>query len=609
MCGIFGCVGVKNPVKAAIAGLKRLEYRGYDSAGLATFEKGKIVTLKRVGKISVLEKALEEQQVVGDELALAHTRWATHGQPTEKNAHPHMDGKKTLALVHNGIIENHDALRKSLANKNIQYVSDTDTEVLAHLISTLYEGNLLEAIQRALPLMEGSFAVGLVHESDPHSIIAFAKDAPLAIGIGEGCCYLSSDPNAFPAEVKRVLFLSKGEIAKLGVGKLELYDMDLVPIKKEMMELENNSQESSKGDYAHYTLKEIDEQPMTIRKALYNRTLIDWGTVKLEGLNLSVHELLAVERVLILGCGTSYNAGTIGSNMIEELARIPSQTEIASEFRYSNPIVLPGTLVIAISQSGETADTVAAVRELKAKGAQVVAICNVQGSTLAREANGTLFLHAGPEIGVCSTKAFTSQVVVLALFALMMGRMRNISKEEGQYFIEHLLKLPQDVEAVLEKKGEIQALAKKYAHYKNFFYLGRRYMYPISMEGALKLKEISYINANGYAAGEMKHGPIALINADCPTVAFTTNKKTFGKMLSNLREVKARDGKVIAVASVPKSELVDVADDVIEIPDTIDPLITIPAAVAAQLFAYYVAVERKLEIDQPRNLAKSVTVE
>ncbi len=609
MCGIFGCVGVKKPVAVAIKGLERLEYRGYDSAGITTFQKGKIVTLKRVGKISVLEKALEEKKLEGENVALAHTRWATHGQPTEKNAHPHMDTKGTLALVHNGIIENHDILRKALADKNIQYVSDTDTEVLAHLIANLYDGDILEAVQRALPLIEGSYAVGLLHESDPHSIVAFAKDAPLAIGVGEGCCYLSSDPNAFPEEVKRVLFLSKGEIARLGPGKLELYDIDLVPLKKEMMVLENTTQASSKGDYTHYTLKEIDEQPMTIRKALYNRTLLDWGTVKLEGINLSVHELLAVERVLILGCGTSYNAGMIGSAMIEELARIPSQTEIASEYRYSNPIVQSGTLVIAISQSGETADTVAAVRELKAKGAPVVAICNVHGSTLAREANGNLFLNAGPEIGVCSTKAFTSQVVVLALFALMMGRMRNISREEGQEFLEHLIRLPQDVEAVLEKRGEIQALAKKYAHYDNFFFLGRRYMYPISMEGALKLKEISYINANGYPAGEMKHGPIALINPECPTVAFTTNKKTFGKMISNLREVKARNGKVIAIASVPKEELIDVADDVIIIPDTIDPLATIPAAVAAQLFAYYVALERKQEIDQPRNLAKSVTVE
>jgi len=609
MCGIFGRVGGKELVASVTAGLKRLEYRGYDSAGVATFQKGKIVTVKRVGKISVLEEALKERGIEGESAAIAHTRWATHGQPSEKNAHPHTDMKGTLALVHNGILENHDALRKSLADKQIKYVSDTDTEVLAHLISTLYDGNLLTAVQRALPLLEGSFAVGILHESDPHSIVAFAKDAPLAIGVAKGASYLSSDPNAFPAEVKKILFLDKGEIVKLGDGTFELYNADLVPIEKEMMLLENNVQEVSKGEYTHYTLKEIDEQPMTIRKALYNRTLIDLGTAEFEGINLPVHELLAVEQVLILGCGTSYNAGMIGSTMIEELARIPSQTEIASEYRYSNPIVRPGTLVIAISQSGETADTVAAVRELKAKGASVIAICNVPGSTITREADGTLYLNAGPEIGVCSTKAFTSQVTVLALFALMMGRMRNTSREEGQEFLEHLLRLPGDVEKVLEKKEEIRRLAEKYAKYDNFFYLGRRYMYPISMEGALKLKEISYINANGYPAGEIKHGPIALINGECPTVAFTSNKKTFGKILSNLREIKARDGKVIAIGSAPKEELIDVVDDLISIPENIDPLVTIPAAVVGQLFAYYVALARKREIDQPRNLAKSVTVE
>ena len=545
----------------------------------------------------------------GNKLALAHTRWATHGKPTKENAHPHLDEKNTLALVHNGIIENHEVLRRDLKAKGVKFLSDTDSEVIAHLIAKDFEEDLLGAVQRSLPLLEGSFAIGVIHEKEPNTIIAFCKDAPLAVGMNEGVTYLSSDPNAFPSEVKNVVFLSNGEIARLQAGVLELFDGDLTPIQRESLIIERHDQVFSKGDYEHYTLKEIDEQPMAIRNALFNRTHYDFGTATLEGLNLSIHELLEVERVLILGCGTSYHAGIIGAMMIEELARVPTQIEIASEYRYSNPIVLPGTLVIAISQSGETADTVAAVRELKTKGAPVLWIGNVQGSTLAREADGALFLRAGPEIGVCSTKAFTNQVVVLSLFALMMGRMRHLSRDEGKAFLDCLMRLPDEVQTILDRKGDIAKLAKKYAKYDNFFFLGRRYMYPVSLEAALKLKEISYINANGYPAGELKHGPIALINESCPTVAFTTNQTTFPKMKSNLQEVKARHGLVLAVSSVDHRALDGVADDLIQVPQTIDPLASVLASVAGQLLAYYIALERGANIDQPRNLAKAVTVE
>ena len=515
-----------------------------------------------MGKISSLEEAAEKEGMKGEKVALAHTRWATHGKPTRENAHPHLDEKRTLALVHNGIIENHEILRKGLKEKGVKFLSDTDSEVLAHLIALDFEEDLLGAVQRSSPVLEGSFAIGIIHEKEPDTIVAFCKDAPLAVGIADGNTYLSSDPNAFPSEVKNVFFLSSGEIARLKPGVLELFDGDLIPIQRETSYIERNEQESSKGDYEHYTLKEIDEQPMAIRNALFNRTHYDFGTATLEGINLSIHELLSVERVLILGCGTSYHAGMIGAMMIEEFARVPTQVEIASEYRYSNPIVLPGTLVIAMSQSGETADTVAAVRELKTKGAPILWIGNVQGSTLSREADGALFLRAGPEIGVCSTKAFTNQVVLLSLFALMMGRMRHLSRDEGKALLDCLIKLPDEVQAILDKKGDIAKLAKKYAKYENFFFLGRRYMYPVSLEAALKLKEISYINANGYPAGQLKHGPIALINESCPTVAFTTNQTTFSKMKSNLQEVKARHGMILAISAVDPAALDGVADDV-----------------------------------------------
>lgn len=611
MCGIFAYIGNKNGNKLLIDALKKLEYRGYDSAGMAGIYHGEIICHKVVGKVELLEKELEKE---GKTLSpvISHTRWATHGKPSVINAHPHLDAANTLALVHNGIIENHEVLRGMLKKEGVQFKSDTDTEVIAHLVAKFYKGDLLKAVQEAISMLEGAFAIALIHKDHPDQMIAIAHECPLVIGIGHNEGFISSDSRTFLNYTRDVIYLSNREIAVVQTDKVQIYDSSRTPITKQREQLDKDSDDFTsfhKGEFEHYTLKEIHEQPNTIRNALLSRFMDDYGTAVFEGFDFDVHELLSVQRIILIGCGTSYHACVLGTYLLEDMARIPSQAEISSEFRYKNPIVPPGSFVIAISQSGETADTVAALRELKAKGAKVLGLCNVHGSTIAREADGCLFLKAGPEIGVCSTKAFTSQVVVLALFSLLMARMRHMNKQDGQIFLQALKLLPTQVEEVLRRSTEIEAIAKKYAKYENFFYIGRRYMYPTCMEGALKLKEISYINANGYPAGEMKHGPIALINEDCPTVALCGNKMTFSKLVSNLMEVKARNGKVIAVAEQGQEGLEDIVDEIIEVPQTIDELAPITAAVATQLLAYYIAKERGANIDQPRNLAKSVTVE
>jgi glucosamine--fructose-6-phosphate aminotransferase (isomerizing) len=607
MCGIFGYVGKKEPIKVVLEGLKRLEYRGYDSAGIAGIKDGKIGYAKEVGKVSILEEEVKRKDLQLD-LAIAQTRWATHGKVTRINAHPHLDQEQSLAVVHNGIIENHEVLRKQLKSQGYVFLSDTDTEVIAHLISSFYEGDILKAVQKAVLQLKGAYAVALVHKDFPDQIIAIAHECPLVIGIGNNEAFISSDPNAFAFYTRQAIYLSNSEIAVIKADSQQIYNAE-EEITKESQLLEGKLEEISKGSFEHYTLKEIYEQPQAIRNALLARFLPEYGTAIFEELNISTGDLLNIERIIILACGTSWHAGYVGSYMLEDLARIPTQVEISSEFRYKNPIVPPNTLFIAISQSGETADTIAAVREVKAKGGRVLALCNGHGSTLAREADCTIFLKAGAEIGVASTKAFTSQVIVLALFTLQMARMRHMSKQEGQEFLTALVKLPDQVETVLDNSILIQGLAKNYAKYKDFFFIGRRYMFPTSLEAALKLKEISYINANGYPAGEIKHGPIALINEDCPTVALCANRQTFDKLESNLMEIKARNGKIIAIAEEGQEEIVKIADDVIYVPITIDPLASIPTTVVSQLLAYYIAKERGADIDQPRNLAKSVTVE
>ncbi len=608
MCGIFGYVGGKRAENVVIEGLKKLEYRGYDSAGIAGVKDGKLFFCKEEGKIPKLEAELKGLHF-DLRTAIGHTRWATHGKPSKINAHPQFDQAHTLAIVHNGIIENYETLKQELLAQGSVFESQTDTEVVAHLIASLYKGDLMSAVRSAVSRLSGSYAIALVHRDYPNQIIAIAHKSPLALGIGHQEMFLSSDSHAFAAYTSDVIFLNNNEIALVRPGHIEIFDQSHQMIEKEKEKIEVRETEVSKGDFEHFTLKEIFEQPTVLEFALKGRLDEEYGSVHFEELNSAVDEIANAKRILILGCGSSWNAGCLGAYMFEEIARISAQVEISSEFRYKNPIVAEGTLAIAISQSGETADTLAAVRELKAKHAKVISLCNVHGSSLARESDSTLFLRAGKEMGVCSTKGFTNQVVLLFLLAVLIGRKGNLSRLEGQELLKALKKLPSQIEEVLALSSQIQKIAKEYAKYESFFYVGRRYMYPTSLEAALKLKEISYINANGYPAGEMKHGPIALINELCPTVALCADKATFAKIVSNIMEIRARGGKVIAVTDQEKGSLEKIANDVIVVPHVIDELSAIPTTVAMQLFAYFVALERGAEIDQPRNLAKSVTVE
>lgn len=613
MCGIFGYIGTRNSFKAAkacIEGLKHLEYRGYDSAGIAGIHSGEILSLKETGKLRNLETALD-QKIFSLDAAIAHTRWATHGKPSKENAHPHFDQDLSVAVVHNGIVENHLALRDMLQQKGVRFHSDTDTEVIAQLIAHFYKGDLLSAVNQTLSLMTGFWGIAVIHKEHPDQIIAAARENPLAIGIHPARyeSVISSDANAFPVQDLDVLFLRNDEIAIVTSKGVDVYDRTTSRIDKQTEKLGLETRTISKNGFEHFMLKEIFEQPQTIQQAVHNRMIEDFGTAEFESFELSSKELLSVKRILILACGTSWHAGCIAASLLEDRARIPTQAEIASEFRYKNPIVSEDTLVIAISQSGETLDTIAAVREVKSKGAKVLGICNVRNSTLTREADACIYLRAGPEISVCSTKAFTGQLVVLSLFALQMARLRHMSKEEGQAFLKELGQLPEKVQEVLSQKDAIALLAKKYARHENFFFLGRHYMFAASLEGALKLKEISYLNAMGYPAGEMKHGPIALINPDLVVIGLCGNRRTYDKMLSNLMEVKARGGPIIAFAPRNAPDIDAIATDVLYLPQIADELAAIPYGVASQLFAYYIAKERGTDIDQPRNLAKSVTVE
>lgn len=608
MCGIFGYAGKKDALKTVLKGLKTLEYRGYDSAGLAGIKGNSLIFWKEVGKVSELEKEIEANPADLD-IAIAQTRWATHGGVTKANAHPHLDNTKTIALVHNGIIENYADIKAHLIKEGFVFYSETDTEVIVNLIAKYNQGDILKAVQKALPELKGAFAFVLVHLDDPNQMIAVANDAPLVIGVGNQEAFVSSDYHAFASHTRQVIYLSDGEIAIIRSDSQKIINANGKAIEKTILSLNESSQEGSKGDYEHYTLKEIFEQPQTFRNALIGRTAEEYGTAVFGDLNIDDQVFSKIKRILILGCGTSYHAGLIGSYLFEEIAHLPVQVEISSEYRYKNPAIQPDTLVIAISQSGETADTLAAMRELKTKGALILVICNVYGSSMTREADGCIYLRAGPEIGVCSTKAFTSQLAILSLLALKLARMHHMTRDEGCQYLEALDHISDQLKEVLGKKEEIKKIAHAFSFSENCFFIGRNYMYPTALEGALKLKEISYINANGYPAGEMKHGPIALINAECPTVALCQNKATYSKILSNIMEVKARNGKILAVAETGSKGLEDIADYIIWIPKTIDPLAPILSTVVTQLLAYYVALERKADIDQPRNLAKSVTVE
>lgn len=607
MCGIFGYVGAQNGVPIVLDGLQKIEYRGYDSSGIAIISKNKTIhCVRAVGKVSELEKRIEKNE---GSCVVAHTRWATHGEVTLQNTHPISDHTESLAVVHNGIIENFATLKAELKASGIQFRTDTDTEVLSNLISKSYKGNLLDAVTKALKSIQGAWAIAVVHKDHPNECIVAKNSCPLVVGLGSSETYVASDPNALVSRTRKVHFLHDGEIARLTPTTVEFFDVNNMPVSKEAETLLYSVEDAVKGSYEHYTLKEIFEQPTTIRNAMDSRFVFETGHVVFEELAGKLSEILAAKRVVIVACGTSYHAGLVASYILEEMARIPTSVEISSEYRYKNPIVEDGTLAIAISQSGETADTLAAVKELKSKGAQVIGLCNVQGSTLTRVADATILLRAGPEIGVCSTKAFTSQLTVLTLFAIMLARHKHLTAHDAQKFFRALEVLPDQVSEVLHQQGLIRSIAEKYRGINDFFFIGRKYMYPSSLEGALKLKEIAYVNANGYAAGEIKHGPIALLSENCPTIALACDSMTYEKMVSNITEVKARKSPVFAVIDHKDPHLFELVDDVVIIPKTTDELSPIVTTVVCQLFAYYSASLRGADIDKPKNLAKSVTVE
>ena len=610
MCGIYAYIGYEKSCLECIRGLKKLEYRGYDSAGIAGFYKGSLKAVKAAGKLHNLEEKLLSS-TYNFSLAISHTRWATHGKPNENNAHPHFDEKQHLAVVHNGIIENHAALRYEMVQQGIRFSSETDTEVIAQLIALAPGGDIIQKVSYALSKLRGSMAVALLHKDYPDTVIAFSRECPLIIALEpiSGQAMLASDSNALPAMDLDITYLGHDEIALIKKGEVLFFDEDGKPLHKRQERLVHDAHLISKQGFDHFMLKEIFEQPDTIRAAFRGRLNEENAAVEFEGLNLTPTDFLNIKRVLILGCGTSYHAGCIAAHLLEEYARLPAQPAIASEFRYQNPIMSPDTLVIAISQSGETADTIAAVREARAKGAKVLAICNIKDSLLTREADSTIYLKAGPEISVCSTKAFTSQLTVLALFGLYMARLRHVGRDDGKRFIQEVYQLPQLVLSILEKAPILQELAIKYVRYNHFFYMGRQAMFYTALEGALKLKELSYIEASGYPAGEMKHGPIALLDENLPVIAFACNRQTHDKLLSNLQECKARGSPLIVFAFEGDNESASLANDIFYIPFISDALSAIPVSVASQLFAYYTALARGTDIDQPRNLAKSVTVE
>ena len=608
MCGIVGYVGNRIATPMLLEGLKRLEYRGYDSAGVAIMNGKGVETRRAAGKIARLEAVIANDPPLGT-MGIAHTRWATHGPPTEKNAHPHASQNGKIAVVHNGIIENATALKAKLEARGYVFKSDTDTEVLAHLIEVAYAGNLEAAVIEALRQCDGTYGLAAITSDEKDKIVAARKGSPLLIGVGEGEYFIASDASAVLAHTRNVVYLDDGDIAVVTRDGYKVLDLDSAIRDKPVMRIDWDLQQIERGGYPHFMLKEIFEQPTTVENTMRGRLILEEGFSKLGGLNISKEDLLKIDNIIITACGTSWHSALIGEMMIEELCRIPVEVEYASEFRYRNPIVTPTTLCIVISQSGETADTLAAMREAKRRGARTLGIVNVVGSTIAREDDGGIYLHAGPEIGVASTKAFTSQVVALALFTLKLARLKNLSVARGREIAQALADLPAQIQSILDRAPEIEELAEEFKRASNFLYLGRGYNFPAALEGALKLKEISYIHAEGYPAAEMKHGPIALIDEMMPVVCIAPHDAVFDKITSNIQEVKARNGKIIAITTREEPSLAGKLDYEFRIPETVDLLTPILASVPLQLLAYYIAVKRGCNVDQPRNLAKSVTVE
>lgn len=610
MCGIIGYIGEKNCVPILINGLKRLEYRGYDSAGLALIDNSRASIIKNKGKVSLLQDKIESLNLSA-KLGIGHTRWATHGVPNEVNAHPHHNLKKNLFVIHNGIIENYQTLREGLRQMGYSFLSETDSEVLPHLIdSFLQKGfDLFKSVRLALSEVEGTYGIAVIYEEEPDKIVAARKGSPLIVGVGENENFVASDVSAILAHTTQVAYLEDGELVEIYKDKFITKTISDTEIAKEVHEISMTLDQIDKGGYPHFMLKEIMEQPNSVTNSLRGRMLFEKGTAKLGGLESVAEQLVNSKRIIISACGTSWHSGLVGEYMLEQFARIPTEVEYASEFRYRNPIITPEDTVFFISQSGETADTLAALREAKIRGALVLGICNVVGSSIARESMAGVYIHAGPEIGVASTKAFTSQLTVLALITLLIARKKHLSLIDGKSITEELKTIPQKISSILQLNSHIEAIAEQFKDAKNFLYLGRGYNFPVALEGALKLKEISYIHAEGYPAAEMKHGPIALIDENMPVVFIAPKDSTYEKIISNIEEIKARKGRIIAIASQSDNEIDKLVDYTIKIPDTIRMLMPILTVIPLQLLAYHIAVKKGLNVDQPRNLAKSVTVE
>ncbi len=621
MCGITGYIGKQKAASILINGLKRLEYRGYDSAGVATCEKNKITWAKKTGRVVNVEKEVNRISLEGN-YGIGHTRWATHGDVTDQNTHPHVSADEKFAMVHNGVIENYRSLKKFLITKGFEFFSETDSEVLVNLISFHYgeikdkplennvQDHFVESVRLALLQLEGTYGIAVISSEFPEQIIAARKGSPLIVGFGKGESFVASDVSAFAARARDVIYLNDGEIVSLTPDDFSITTAKLDAVSAVIQTVDWDIEESELGEYSHYMQKEIFEQPEALENSMRGRFSDDDSTAKLGGLDLTAQEFQQIDRIVLCGCGTAWHACLTAEYLIERFARIPVEVEYASELRYRNAPFSPNTLIFAFSQSGETIDTLQALRESNRKGFKTLAVTNTVGSTIARETNGGgIYQHIGQEVGVASTKAFTSQVLVASMIALYLGRMRDMSFSDGCSFVKALKALPQQVESILAQSETIKEIAKKYAHYKDFLFLGRQSMFPIALEGALKLKEISYIHAEGYPSAEMKHGPIALISEECPSVMFCMSGELESKTLANMQEVRARKGKVIAIVSEACDWDNDMSDDVIMIPEAHEAVRPILATIPVQLLSYYIALELGRDVDKPRNLAKSVTVE
>ena len=609
MCGIIGYVGKDEAVPILIKGLTRLEYRGYDSAGIAVLDGNVMRRLKTAGKIKRLSDCLKKTPISGT-LGIAHTRWATHGIPNDINAHPHYDCTGAIALVHNGIIENCDDLKERLQKEGHKFLSETDTEVLPHLIEKYYKGNLEAAVRRCLKDAHGSYAIAVIHTNEPDKLVGARCGSPLIVGVGKGENFLASDCPAVLDKTRKVIFVEDREVITLTRDSVGISDLTGKRVNRKAVTIDWDISQAEKGGFAHFMLKEIYEQPRVIHKILSARANVRKGQVRLDGINLTPKQLLRFDDIVISACGTAYHAGLIGEYLIEKFARIPVEADVSSEFRYRDPILGRKTLFIAVSQSGETADTLAALREARKNGAKVVSICNVVGSTIARESDGVIYTYAGPEIGVASTKAYTAQVATFILLALYLGKIKGIlGQRQMSNILNELEMIPEHMDEILDEAEAIKNCAKKYFRLPCFMYIGRGVNFPNALEGALKLKEISYIHAEGYAAGEMKHGPIALIEENMAVVAITPQAPTYDKMISNIQEIRARQGKIIAIASEGDSSVKRHVSAVLYVPKTQEALSPLLTVLPLQLLAYHVAVARGRDVDQPRNLAKSVTVE